>query len=335
MVGVLVVAFLWPTITSSVHGIPVAVVGSSATVETLETQLEAKSPGTFDFQTAGSADAAKQLIREREVYGAIVVGDAPEVLTSSAASPVVNQLLTGLAPTLGSAFTAAAVAQGAPAGTVVTVAVTDVVPLASSDPRGTGFAASSFPLVLGGMLGGILTSLLVVGVWRRAALVAGFAVVGGVAITSILQFWFGAFQGNFFVNAAAVALTMAAISGVITGAVALVGRAGVLVGPVLFLLIANPLSAATSPVEFIAAPWGAVGQFLPPGAAATLLRDLSYFPDASTLLLWLVLAAWTLLGLLLSTAGHFRSAGAVTTSALIEAEVAELDHEARHLAQHV
>jgi len=333
VVSVLVVAFLWPTVTSSVHGIPVALVGDSATVSQVESQLEARSPDTFDFRIAGSVDAAEQLIRERAAYGAIVVGTAPQLLTSSAASPVVNSLLTGLSPALGSAFTEAAIAQGAPASTVVTVPVTDVVPLSSSDPRGTAFAASSFPLVLGGMLGGILTSLLVVGVWRRVTLVFTYAVIGGVALTSILQFWFGALQGNFALNAAAVALTIAAISGVITGAVALLGRAGVLVGPVLFLLIANPLSAATGPVEFLAQPWGAVGQLLPPGAAATLLRDLSYFPDATTLTSWLALGGWTLLGLLLSTAGHFRSAGAVTQTALVEAEVAELEHEAQVAGQ--
>lgn len=88
----------------------------------------------------------------------------------------------------------------------------------------------------------------------------------------------------------------------------------------LFLFIANPISAAAQPVEFLTAPWGAIGQWFPPGAAATLLRELSYFPRADTLFPWLVLAGWAVLGLLLSTLGHYRDRGAATQAALAAAE---------------
>ncbi|MDP3208435.1 MAG: hypothetical protein Q8M65_04735, partial [Rhodoglobus sp.] len=91
-------------------------------------------------------------------------------------------------------------------------------------------------------------------------------------------------------------------------------------GALLFLLFANPLSAAAQPVEFLAAPWGAIGQWFPPGAAVTLLRDLSYFPRADTMLPWLVLGGWAVLGLVLSLAGHYRNTGAATVRALAEAE---------------
>ena len=73
--------------------------------------------------------------------------------------------------------------------------------------------------------------------------------------------------------------------------------------------MANPISAAAIPVEFLPEPWGAIGQWFPPGAAATLLRDLSYFPAADTTFPWLVLAGWAAGGILLSLLGHFRTAG--------------------------
>jgi hypothetical protein len=64
------------------------------------------------------------------------------------------------------------------------------------------------------------------------------------------------------------------------------------------------------PPEFLPTPWGAVGQWFPPGAGATLLRDLSYFPAADLAFCWLVLAAWAVGGLLLAALGHFRGAPA-------------------------
>ena len=111
------------------------------------------------------------------------------------------------------------------------------------------------------------------------------------------------------------------IAAPITGFVAVMGRAGIAVGAVIMLLIANPISGAAIPKEFIPTPWGEVGQWFPPGAAATLLRDLSYFPAADATFPWLVLAAWTAGGILLSIVGHFRTAGGAEPDA--EASVAD------------
>jgi hypothetical protein len=194
-----------------------------------------------------------------------------------------------------------------------------VVPLADTDARGTGLAAAMFPIVLGGMLGGIVISLTIIGAIRRIVAVLVYAIAAGLVLTSILQGWFGALQGEFWLNSAAMALALAAIAAPIIGFAALIGRAGIAVGAITFMLVANPISAAAVPVEFLPVPWGAVGQWFPPGAAATLLRDLSYFPDADMTFPWLVLAAWALGGILLALLGHLRTAGG-----------AESDDEAAH-----
>jgi len=322
VVCVVVLAFLWPTVTATVKNLPIGVVGHSAATSQLEGALETKSRGTFDFHEYADRDAAADAIGTREVYGAIVLGTAPEVLESSASSPVVAQLLSGLAPALEAQLNAAMAAQGIHLPAPIVVTVTDVVPLASTDARGTALAASSFPLVLGGMLGGIAISILVVGVWRRLAAALIYSAVGGLALAGIMQGWFGALQGDYLVNAAAISLSLLSISGVIVGFVSLLGSAGVAVGPIVFLLIANPISSAVQPVQFLAEPWGAVGQWFPPGAAATLLRDLSYFPDADSTFPWLVLGGWAAGGLLIALLGHFRNTGAATRAAV---EVAEAD----------
>ena len=202
--------------------------------------------------------------------------------------------------------------------------VTDVVPLSDRDPRGTGLIAALFPLLLGGMIGGIAISIAVVGAMRRVLAVVIYSAVGGAVLAAILQGWFGSLQGDYWLNSVGIALALAAIAAPITGFVALMGRPGIALGPVIMLLFANPISGAAIPKEFFPAPWGEVGQWFPPGAAATLLRELSYFPAADTMFPWLVLSAWTAGGILLSTVGHFRTAGGAEPDA--EAAHAEAAH---------
>ncbi|GAA1700769.1 hypothetical protein GCM10009808_18080 [Microbacterium sediminicola] len=264
--------------------------------------------------------------------------EAPEVLKATAANPAVAQLIDGLAQTLqtqiddqiramiessiAAAQTAAAaqvqaLVQAVQAGETsqlpapgaensitipdVTVQVTDIVPLAASDPRGTGLAAAMFPLVMGGMIGGIgLTLLVKGGGLRRAIGVVVYAAAAGFVLAGILQGMFGALQGSFGLNALGLAVSVGAIASTITGIAGLIGPLGVGVGSAFTMLIANPISAATVPVQFIASPWGAIGQWLPPGAAATLVRNLSYFPDASTTQQWVLLIVWMAVGLALT-----------------------------------
>lgn len=325
LVGVLVAAFSWPAVTSEVKNLPVAIVGPDAVAGQLEAALDEKAPGTLELSSANDRADAVTRIEQREVYGAIVVADTPEVLVASAASPVVSQLLTSIAGQLQAQLQGAADAQAAAAGVeapAITVAVTDVVPLVDTDPRGTGLAAASFPLVLGGMIGGIALTVALVGVWRRVVALGVYVVVAGFAAAAILQFWFQVLPGDYLLNSLAYSLAFLAIGAPIVGFASLVGRAGVAIGPIVFLLFANPISAAAQPVEFLPEPWGAIGQWFPPGAAATLIRDLAYFPSADATFPWLVLAGWALGGLLLAMFGHFRQTGGATRAALEEAEAA-------------
>lgn len=314
VVAVIVLAFSWPAVTAEPKDLPIAITGPVEAVSAAATTVDEQSPGAIAFHEVDDRDAAVEAIETREVYGAIVLGPEPEVLTSSASSLAVAQLLGGVSAQLeegvNAQAAAAAEAAGAPAAPPhIDVPVTDVVPLADTDPRGTGLTSALFPLVLGGMLGGIAISLAVIGAMRRVTAVLLYSVLGGLALTGILQGWFGSLQGDFWLNTAGIALALAAIAAPITGFVALIGRAGIAVGPVVMLLFANPISAAAIPKEFLPVPWGEVGQWFPPGAAATLMRELSYFPAADTTFPWLVLAGWAMGGILLSIFGHFRTAG--------------------------
>jgi hypothetical protein len=329
VVVVILLAFLWPTVTSTVKDLPIGVAGPSTQVAAVEKQLSAAGDGAFALSPYGSRQAAVEAIQKRDVYGAIVLGDTLEVLTASANGAAVTQILNQVATTLqtrANAQAAAAVEQAiaagrAPVGTkppTITVKVTDIVPLSSDDSRGLGLTSSSFPLVLGGMIGGVLISLLVAGSWRRLTAVALYGAAGGLAVTGILQGWFGILQGGFWLNALAVGLAMFATAAFVVGMNALLGRVGIALGAVLTVLVGNPLSAAAQPLQFLVGPWGAIGQWFVPGASVSLLRDLSYFPSADASFPWLVLLGWAVVGVVGMLAGHFRNQE--VTEAAVKAE---------------
>ncbi|WP_211881586.1 hypothetical protein [Pseudarthrobacter albicanus] len=313
IVGVVLLAFTWAGITSSAKNIPLAVTGPDAQVQALEKALEDKAGGTFTITAVASRDAATALIRSRDAYGAVVLGQAPEVLTASANGTAVSQILTGVAQQLQTQINQAAAAAGPaaaaghPAPVAPKVTLTDVVPLAAADSKGTGLALAAFPLAFGGMIGGILVSLMVVGNRRRLGTLALYSILAGGLIVLVMQGLYGVLQGNAMLNGLGAGLALLGTSSLIVGLNALIGTAGIPVGAVTTMLIANPISAATAPMQFLPEPWGAIGQWFVPGASTTLLRDLSYFPDANTLFPWLVLAGWTIAGVMFTLAGHFRN----------------------------
>lgn len=309
IVGLVVLAFLWPARASTAQNLPVGITGPAASISALQEAVASASPDAFDFtEAADRADAVTQ-IEQRETYGAIVLGapgTAPEVLTAPAASAAATQILTGLATQLQAELVQEVAAAGGDASTVA-VEVTPIVSLSEDDPAGTGLAAASFPLTLGGMLGGILISVLVVGPIRRLVALAGFGAGVGVVLALVLQNWFGFLQGDFWLNAAGMAVSTLATAAFIVGCTSLLGPRGIAVGAVLTLLVGNPLASAAAPWQFLPTPWGAIGQFLVPGASNWLIRSLSYFPNADLSPQWWILIGWVALGTVLILAGHYRS----------------------------
>jgi hypothetical protein len=293
---VLLIAFAWPASRSEPRDVPLAVAGPQAAVGQVTAALEQAMPGGFAIEPVSDRAAAVQAIEDRDVYGAIVLDQAsPEVLTASAAGPVVSQLLTQVAGRLAAQNPAAA------------PKVTDVVPLPAEDPRGAGLAAGALPLVLGGILAAAaLTNFAKAGATRVAGAI-GFAVAGSLALAAVLQYWLGSLEGSYWANAAVIAMSIAAVSLTLLGLEWLLGTAGLGLGAATMMLLGNPLSGLSSAPEMLPSGWGALGQFLPPGAAGTALRSVSFFDGAGAGQSLAVLAGWLVLGLALCGLGAARS----------------------------
>lgn len=339
VVAVVVMAFVWPAATSEPKNLPVGISGPAEAVSAVEDRMAEQDPAPFDLHDVGARDDAVSQIEHRALYGAILLGDEPEVLIATAASPAAAQALRAVATQLQTQIDDAAqtaltdrlsaivgalqsgqppqLPPGAGAGApeIPTVEVTDIVPLAEGDATGAGLAASVFPLVLGGMIGGILLSLLVQGVVRRLVGLVLFGIAAGALITLVMQTWFGILQGDWLLNATVIGLGVSATSAFIIGLAALMGPPGIAVAAIVTMLIANPIAGAAAPPQFLPEPWGAIGQWFVPGASATLLRSVAYFPDAATATQWLILGAWLVGGVILALLGHRRHRAELTPPA--------------------
>ena len=263
-------------------GVPLGLVGPAAerTAKLLERD------GRFDPRRYDDAEAARAAIEDREVYGAVVSGPQPQLLIASAASPQVALILQE----------AAGQVPGA-----TKPPVEDVKPLDRDDPRGTTINLLAVPIAVTSILGAMLLFQMAPTLrpGARLALLAAFAVVGGLVAMLIVRVAIGALPGSFLGLTALAALAIAAVAFASAGIMNAIGPPGILVSFLLFLMLGNPASGAASAPELLPEPWGTGGQFLPPGAAATGLRNVAYFDGAALARPLLVLAAYVTAGALL------------------------------------
>lgn len=297
LVGVLLVpliviaalsAFAWPAARLEPRHLPLGVAGSEQTVTALTARLEHQA-NAIDVHMYKNETEATQAIKDRDVYGAIVT--TPEgvtVLTASAASPIVAQELTSVA----------AQATGDNAGAAKQPPhIVDVVPASPKDPRGVALSSSVLPLVLAG----VLTGLIVTGVSRPGAARLGAlitaAAMAGLAGAAITQSWLGVIGGNWVANAAVLGLTVLAIASLVAGLDAVWGRIGQVVAAMLMVFIGNPFSGVSSAPELLPQPVGRLGQLLPPGAGGNLLRSTAFFDGNGAAVHLTVLLVWVGLGL--------------------------------------
>lgn len=343
IVSVILLAFSWPTVTSDPRDLPIAAVGDAGRItanapegmidlKEADSRAEAEQMirerevyGAFVLtgedpeilvSSAASPAVAQQLRgigtqMQEAIDGQAISGmqegmdqmqAALEAAAEAAENPGARAAGAGGQP--GASGAGAAEVPDASAMEVPQVTVTDVVPLSEDDSTGAGLAIAGLPLTIGGIVGGVLTSMLVRSRRMRAVAVIAYGVIGGVALALILQTWFGILQGDFWLNALAAGLAVASTSAIINGFVSLIGPGGIAVGAVLTMFIGNPISSLNQPKEFLAGAWGEIGQFFVPGAAGTLVRDLSYFSDAPMATSWWVLIGWFVAGIALILLGH-------------------------------
>lgn len=285
VIALVALAFALPASKSGPHDVPIGIAGPQAANGQVADQLERHAPGAFAVTYYPGEAALREAIRDRQVYGGLALGPTgPTTLIASGAGPAVAQVLTQLGAGI-------AAQTGAPA------AVDDVAPLPADDPRGAGLAAAALPVTLAGILPAVaLVLALRRAVWTRLVAAVVFAGLAALTLTALLVFVLGSVQDNFCGVTAGLTLGLLGCGLIVLGLGSLFGRTGLAVGALLALLVGNPLSGLSSAPEMLPRGWGTLGQWLPQGANATLLRSTAYFDGAGAEMAVAVLTGWALLG---------------------------------------
>jgi hypothetical protein len=271
LMGLFAFFFVYPAHDPEPNGLPVAVA------------QPVQLPG-FDTVLVRDPERARQMILDREVYGALL---PDRTLIASSASYTVAQIFREQS-------------RGK--------RVVDVRPLVAEDPRGVSIGLLTLPLIITGILGAVLLSNFAPDLDLRGRLLLSALVcaVGGLLVTAIVKGAIGVLPGSYLALSGLAALTLLAANLPSGGLLRLLGPPGVGLSFVLFLMLGNPASGATTAPELLPSPWAEGGQFLQAGAGATAIRNTAYFDGVAIALPLVVLLAWCAVGVALHVIGERR-----------------------------
>ena len=274
-------------------GVDVGLVGATAQAARLQRALDLEQRGAFDVRRYDSESQSRAALLATRVQGVLIPGLENRILVARA---------LGLAPT--EAVTDAL--SGAAAASHASVRVEDLRPLPSGDRRGLSSLFTIVGTVIPSLVFGVLLSVFgraLPGRVRWGGVVV-YASLAGLVVAFNTGVLIGAFDGGYVGIAAVAGLLALAVSAVAHGLGHLRGPAGIVVALVLVLLLGLSSAGGAVTYQFEPGFYGAVSQWLPPGAALTAVRNVQYFDGAATLAPLLTLAAWAVGGLALGLLGE-------------------------------
>ena len=291
----MLLAFVTPLLNSGAKDLPLAVGGPEAVTTQITQGLQAKLPDAFDVSTYSTAEEATQAVKDRDAIGAITAGpEGVTIVTASGAGSPYVQLLKQMGAGM------------AESGQHVNYV--DVAPMTAKDPTGSAVTALALPMIFGGMASAVVFSRVFKNSRVKQLIGAlGVAILGGLVASSILYFGFDALEANFWPTTGVIILGIAAISTTVLDLNSLLGFAGLGLGAVTMLFISNPLSGMATGMHWLPSPWGAIGQYLPLGAAGTALRSSAFFDGAGMTNSVIILFCWIIAGITLAAAGAWRA----------------------------
>ncbi|MBF9067209.1 ABC-2 transporter permease [Streptacidiphilus fuscans] len=296
------------------HQASIGVVGPPAVQTQVVAQLNALPGSPLDARpVAGQADAV-QLMKEQKLYSAFVpnvAGTQDTLLVASAAS-------SSLATAIGKVVTSVDAAQHR------TVAIKDVVPVASGDQGGL----TSFYLAVGWCVGGYLVaSILGISAGARPAnrhravirlgTLALYSIAAGLGGAVIVGPVLNALPAGILALWGVGSLLVFAVGAFTMAMQCFLGVIGIGGAVLIFVILGNPSAGGVLAPPMLPPFWRAIGPWLPNGAGTSLNRSFAYFDGTKTTFPWLVLTVWALVGvvltLLVSVLKHTNSESAPVT----------------------
>ena len=224
------------------------------------------------YRVLPSPAAAAAEVRDGALPAALLVGARRDTLVVADAS--------GLS--LVAAITEEVSARAARAG--VPVAVDDVRPLPPGDPRGL----SSYLLVIGWIIGGYLGMTLlsrvrgaagasVRGTTVTLGMAALYAVVSAALGVVLVDPLMGVLTGHPWTLLAAGSLIVFTTTVVTAALMSLMGLPGIVIAIVMFVLLGNPTSGGSVPVQMLSGGYRFLAGVLPTSASMGLVHGFAYF----------------------------------------------------------
>lgn len=291
--------------------VPVAVVGepeSRSRVDTFVAELERRLDASLRVHRYRDYPQAVDAVERQKVFAVFRNrGERVELKLVSAAGSSVAELLRQDAP---------AAAKAAH----IDLKVTDIKPLFRGDPRGLAIFYISIATVIIGFLGTVQLSVNAPALnpGERIAFTAFYALLGGLAIIATVDWWLGALPLPFWQSWGTLALTMFTSGMVFSMFNALVRRWAILPTWVLMVMLGNPSSGGAVSWPLLPSVLGAIGRWLPPGAAVNALHTAVYFRGHQQAQPYLVLGGWALLSCAVFWVWRRRHPGGRPTGAAAE-----------------
>ncbi|SCE43349.1 DUF3533 domain-containing protein [Streptomyces sp. OspMP-M43] len=259
----------------------------------LVAQLDGLPGGPLDPRTVSSAAEAREQIMNRDIDGALIVspeGRTDTLLVASGGGTVLSGSLERI-------LTEVTASQQRAVRTV------DVAPASPEDFDGL----SSFYLVVGWCVGGYLcASILAISAGTkpanrqraviRTAVMALYAVAGGIGGAVIIGPILGALPGSLWGLAGLGALVVFAVGMITLALEALTGIVGIGLAVLIIVIAGNPSAGGAFPLPMLPDFWRAIGPALPPGAGTWTARSIAYFRGNAVTGPLLVLSAWAVVG---------------------------------------
>ncbi|EFK54960.1 SNG1 family protein [Corynebacterium genitalium ATCC 33030] len=288
IIGLMLFAFLAPNFSSGPQDVPVALSAPEPVIEQITQGVKEKAGDDApDIRVMNSPEEVRESILNRETVGGIAITpDGATAYTASGNGAPYVQLIDGIASSLE--------AQNMP------VEREDLAPTTEDDPQAAGIALLGLPLAFGGIISAVVATFLFRGnKWVKLGVLVGIAALGALVATWMLHSVYGTLSGSFGMEWLAISLGILATSMLTAGLAAVIGTAGMGIGAVLTIFLANPLSGLSTGPWLLPAGWSTLGQWMPIGATGHLVRSLSFFDGSGAGAAWWVLAAWIATGFLL------------------------------------
>ncbi|MFH8491741.1 DUF3533 domain-containing protein [Streptomyces longisporoflavus] len=254
----------------------------------------AKLPGDpLDPRVVEDEAAARHQIMNRDIDGALLVdpkGTDDTLLVGSGGGTVLATALEKIATRV----------DGAEKRTVKAV---DVAPASPRDFDGL----SSFYLVVGWCVGGYLcASILAISAGARATnrqralirtgVMALYSIAGGLGGALIIGPVLDALPGSIMGLWGLGSLVVFSVGMITLALQSLTGIVGIGLAVLLVVIAGNPSAGGAFPLPMLPPFWKAIGPWLPPGAGTWAARSIAYFKGNAITGPMLVLAAWAVLG---------------------------------------